>query len=424
MKKLVLMTLIVLCSQALMAQNLDEERMNRDLEVAKNILATLMKNDSEMYVDGRGLEADYMEGYGVIFTIPRHFMYFHVPPPKIKPPKVKIEGIGVEPNIVITPGDDKEAIEEQKRALEEAKEAQKEAIAARKEEIEAQQEAIAEMEAEMKEYEEEMKTEMQYWGQTVIEQNKKLEEVMITFLSDYADLIGQLKPDDKIMIKQESPYENYGFIWTSEDESVESPEFADLSMEVAKKEITNYKSGKISLEEFKNRIKIKTNEPEKKQADLEMFASIFRQYYSPKLSKTYFTEGTPTYEVLDNFGVIYKIRTYSSYVEGKMYYMPVLGEEKVDSDDRKETIEQLYPEFENGLRDFIIDYGRTIKSLKDDDMLVLKIKMTKCDECSIPSSIEVSVKMDVLKQYDQQKLSRDKALAAIEIKKNLNGSNF
>lgn len=417
MKKLVLLTLILLGCQAVIAQAIDEERMNRDLEVAKNILATLMKSDSEMYLEGRNLEADYLEGYGVIFTIPRHYMYFHMPPPKITPPKVKIEAIP-DPWVPDIAGEeDKESIQETKRDLEEAQEAQKEAM-------KAQQDAMAEVEAEMKEYEKEMKKEMEYWGQTVLAQNEKHEQVMITFLADYADLIGQLKPEDKIMINQESPHDAYGLIWTSEDETIDNQGFAGLSMEVAKKEITSYKSGKISLEAFKNRISIKTKEPEKKRADLEMFASIFKQYYSPNLSKTFFTEGTPSYEVLDNFGAIFKIRTYSSYVEGKLYYMPVLGEEKVDPDDRKETIEKLYPVFENDIKNFIIDYGRTIKSLDNDDNLILKIGMTKCEDCSIPKSIEVMVKMEVLKQYDQQKLTREKALAAIEIKKNFNSSNF
>jgi len=415
MKKLVLILAVILSCQAAIAQTIDEERMNRDLEIAKNILATLMKSDSEMYFEGRNLEADYVEGYGVIFTIPRHFVYFHLPPPKIKAPKVKIEGIGEGRAIVITGDDDEESIKEKKRSLEEAKEAEIAAIA----------ETEAEMEAEIAEYEEEMKAEMEYWGQNVLEQNKKLEQAMITFLADYADLIGQLKPEDKILINQESPHDMMnGIIWASEDETIESPGFAGLSMEVSKKDISNYKSSKISLEEFKNRIIIKTKEPEKKRADLEMFASIFKQYYNPKLSKTFFTEGTPTYEVLDNFGVIFKIRTYSSYVEGKLYTMPVMDNDKVDSEERKEIIEKLYPEFEAEIKNFVIDYGRTIRSLEDDDMLVLKIRMTRCDECSIPKSIEVTVKMSVLKQFDQQKLSRDKALAAIDIKKDFESSNF
>lgn len=407
MKKLVLLTMILLGSQALIAQSIDEEKMERDLEVAKNILATLMKTELDMHFEGRSLEADYIEGYGVIFTIPRHFVYFHIPPPKIAPPNIRFEGIKNGNTFIITSDDDEETSKEKKEALKEARE--------------AEAEAMAEMEEEMKEYEEEMQEEMASWTENVVEQNEELQQAMITFLADYADLIGQLKPEEKILINQKSPYENYNFVIAGSDAEVENAESGNISMEVTKKDISSYKGGKITLEEFRNRINIRASDPEKKRVDLEMFASIFKQYYSPKLSKTFFTEGTPSYEVLDNFGAIFKIRTYSSYMEGKQYYMPVLGEEKVNADARKETIENLYPEFEKDIKNFIIDYGRTIKSLEDDDMLVLKIRLTKCEECSIPKNLEVMVRMDVLKQFDQQKISREKALEAIELKKDFNG---
>ncbi|MBS0001396.1 MAG: hypothetical protein KFF73_20590 [Cyclobacteriaceae bacterium] len=409
MKKLVLLIWIILGCQAVIAQSIDEEKMNRDLEVTKNILATLMKSDSEMFFEGRNLVADYVEGYGVIITIPRHFMYFHIPPPKIAGPNIRIEGLGKGKAFIVTSEDDEETIKEKKQAMEEARE--------------AEEEAMAELETEVKEYEKEIEAEMENWGENVMEQHEKFEEAMITFLADYADLIGQLKPEDKILINQESPYKVYNFAWVGPGKSTEKPEISNLSMEVSKKDISAFKGGEISIEEFKNRINIRTKEPEEKRADLEMFASIFKQYYSPKLTRTYFTEGTPTYEVLDNFGAIFRIKTYSSYAEGKLFYMPVLGEGKVDSEERKSTIEKLYPEFENDIKNFVIDYGRTIRSLEDDDMLVLKISMTRCEDCSIPKSMEVMVKMDVLKQFDQQKLSREKALAAITVKKDFNGSN-
>jgi hypothetical protein len=62
--------------------------------------------------------------------------------------------------------------------------------------------------------------------------------------------------------------------------------------------------------------------------------------------------------------------------------------------------------------------------LKDDDILLLKIKMTRCEDCSIPKSIDVTVKMSILKQFDQQKISREKAISMIEVKKNNNTEAF
>ena len=254
---------------------------------------------------------------------------------------------------------------------------------------------------------------------------EKTEQVVVTFLADYADLIGQLKASDNILVKQDAPHGEYAMIWDDSDGTIESPGAQPgFSAEVSKKIVTDYKAGKISFDDFKSKVIIKRSEPDRKSPDLDMFATIFKQYYGPKMSKTFFTESSPSYEILDNYGVIFNIRTYSSYVEGKTYIMPAIGKDKVSSEDRKLKIEELYPKFENDIKSFIVDYGRTIRSLKDDDVLLLKIRMTRCEDCSIPKSIDVSVKMGTLKQFDQQKISREKAISMIEIKKNNNSANF
>jgi hypothetical protein len=238
------------------------------------------------------------------------------------------------------------------------------------------------------------------------------EDVFIIGMNDADDI--QVDADIDVDVDDEKTSGFYG----------QSRKGTTFSAEVAKKVITDYKTGKIDIDKFREEVKIKRAAPEEKRPDLDMFANIFKQYYGPKMSSTFFTESTPHYDILDNFGVIYNIRTYSSYMEGKYYYMPVMGEDKVNYEERKSAIEELYPKFESDLKSFIIDYGRTIRSLDEDDVLLLKIRMTRCEECSIPKSIDVSVKISVLKQFDQQKISREKALAAIEIKKNYESSNF
>jgi hypothetical protein len=437
-----MIAILFLISASVFAQEIDEERMNRDLEIAKNVLATLLKGESDMFYGSSSINGTYVEGYGVIFTIPKHFSMFHVRPPKpVVAPRVRVrtrnsgdEVIVYEENIKAyaekaeqLARKQEELVRKQEEFLkkqEELSDEEKDELAEAMEKMELNAEEIAEIAAEAE-------AEALEWQEVYVEDleaaMQKTEQAIITFLADYADLIGQLKPDNKIMVKQDSPFGEIMIGWTQADDVVEIGEegkTTGFSAEVSKKVISDYKSGKLSFDEFKDKVNIKRSEPERKRPDLDMFANIFRQYYGPKLSKTFFTESTPSYEVLDNFGVIYTIRTYSSYVEGRYYYMPVLGKDKVSSEERKTKIEELYPQFESDLKSFLIDYGRTIRSLGDDDMLLLKIRMTKCEECSIPKSIDVTVKMSVLKQFDQQKISREKALAAIEIKKNFDASNF
>jgi len=460
MKRLTIILLILISGSAV-AQNIDEEKMNRDLEIAKNVLATILKGDSERYWGSGSISGSYVPGYGVIFTIPKHYSMIHVRPPKaVVAPRVRIRTSGSEDATIIIEEDIKAYAEEAEKLAkkqEELAKKQEELAKQQKELSEEEKEELAEAMAEIefnaqeiaeiaKEAEEQALLWQAEYSENMEASMEKTEQAVITFLADYADLIGQLKPTDNILVKQESPFDQdiliYGFdegddVWVDANVDVDADDTdatsiypggrkkgSGFSAEVSKKVVTDYKTGKIDFDTFREKVVIKRAAPERKSADLDMFANIFKQYYSPKMSTTFFTERTPNYEILDNFGVIYAINTYSSYVDGRYYSMPVLDRKKVSSEERKEAIEELYPKFESDIKSFIIDYGRTIRSLQEDDMLLLKIKMTKCDDCTIPKTIDVSVKMNILKQFDQQKISREKALASIEIKKNFKSSNF
>ena len=70
-RKVMMMAVMVLISFGGFAQKLDEARMERDIEVAENILSTLLKQQfdkrSFFPIEVRG---NYRAGYGVTFTIP------------------------------------------------------------------------------------------------------------------------------------------------------------------------------------------------------------------------------------------------------------------------------------------------------------------------------------------------------------------
>ena len=54
------------------AQSVDEERMRRDIEVAENVLATLIKQELQQGNTFFGLDVrgSYQPGYGVTFRVP------------------------------------------------------------------------------------------------------------------------------------------------------------------------------------------------------------------------------------------------------------------------------------------------------------------------------------------------------------------
>jgi hypothetical protein len=155
--------------------------------------------------------------------------------------------------------------------------------------------------------------------------------------------------------------------------------------------------------------------------DLELLSSIFNRLYRPDLSKTYYTQETIYYERLKDYGVIYYMQVVSSSeTDYRKFNMPTIDLEDIDKETRDKKVTELYPLFEKDIKESMLDYGRTLKSLKDDEMLVFNIKLTKCEKCGIPASLELSVKNAVLKDYSSGKLTKDAATSKINSKKGPN----
>jgi len=341
------------------SQQFDNSRMDRDLEVAKNVLQTLLGQGTNQFFWGRNIEATYLEGYGVIFTLPENLSYVAFKAPRADKKWNRMSGMYTD-------------------------------------------------------------TEVFEFGEDSVfmERHKQKKEAVITFLADYSDLIGQLQPDDNIKVHSKSGNDIF-YVGVLGDDNWSIGGNEGFSAEIKRKEVNSYKEGKISRDELVNRITFTDSNSSKKYPDLELFASIVKRLYSPDLSETFFTDRTPTYEILKDFGVIFYMKTYSSYSSrDELYRMPVLARSDVNLEERNETIIKLYPDFERSLKETMIEYGRTIKSLDESGVLMFKVKLTKCDGCDIPESIDASVSKSVLTQYDQRKIGLDEAMQKIKIRKN------
>lgn len=349
-----LLLLITLIPGAAFSQNVDQERMNRDVEVAENILTTLMRQE----MTDRGgfpyipsIEGKYLAGYGVIFTIPNYVMRY-------------VKGTDGQP-IFISSGT----------------------------QVRGGNTVIR--------------------GNTVINvdslqerRKEKSIEVMKIFLADYGNLINQLKPSDKILITNRDRQ----FEFFNKSERNESTIEAKIS------DINAYKERKISRDQMMERIKI-TDEKvsDEKYTDLELLSSIFERLYRSDLSNTYYVVGRIPYDRLSDFGVIFKMKVASSSGVKDNHMITTRNIAGLTQAERDKIVKDIYPEFLAELRRNILDYGKTVSSLKDDEMLLFHVELTKCQGCNIPKAIELSVKNEVLQQYGMGKLSRDKALDQISV---------
>jgi len=373
----------------------DQGRMDRDIEVAENILSTLIKQQFEkrsffpMEVNG-----EYREGYGVTFRLPY----------ELNGPMIWNIGGAATSGVTILDGDsytysfslpsgeqaELERIigEDQRVKSETVRGTGRPRVAnSRKVNVDSIREVSAD----------------------------KIIDACKEFMTNYGDLITQLPANEKIVITNRGEGER---IWYGAFMNTSRPTY--MSLEVTKADITAYKQGKLSKDQFDKKIKVINSEIEDElQPDLELLTSIFNRLYRPDLSKTFFTEENIYYERMKDYGAIYYLQVYSSNQNdfNGRYVMPTVGLSDLDQAARDKKVKELYPQFEKDIKEDILEYGRTVKSLKPEESLIFNIKVTKCAGCGIPSSLEISVKSSVLNDYSSGKLSKDAALGKMSIKK-------
>ena len=390
----VMMALIFLCALTAGAQGkVDAGRMDRDIEVAENILSTLIKQQFEkrsffpMEINGA-----YLEGYGVTFRLPS----------EVNGPMIWNIG-GQNAGVTMLDGDsysytfsfpsgeqaelERIMSDDHRVRTENIRGTGRSRVAARVPNIDSIREVSAD----------------------------KIVNACKEFITNYGDLITQLPANEKIVITNRGE-ENR--MWYGSFLNASRPSY--MSLEVTKSDITAYKQGKLNKEQFDKKIKVINSVVEDEmQPDLELLTSIFNRLYRPDLSKTFFTEDNIYYERMKDYGVIYHMQVYSSNQGefNRRYVMPTVGLEDLDQAARDKKVKELYPQFEKDIKEDILEYGRTVKSLKPEESLIFDIRLTRCDGCGIPSSLEISVKADVLKDYSAGKLSKDSALGKFTIKK-------
>lgn len=387
MKKLLSVVMMMAVGMTV-AQN-KEERIKRDVEVAENVLSTLIRQQLEKRSSFWPMEVkgSYTAGYGVTLRIP-YDNWSYV-----------IGGMLTTPNTATAWSSDEEYTEnaitvigrDRYREDNEDQPREKEKSKVR---------LLADRDSARAAY------------------SEKLLEASKIFLADYGDLMG-IEPNEKILITTKSERGgNYNIAFPG-DADTRSPKRRIISVEAVKSDLSQYKQGKISRDQLMNKFKVLNSEvSDDMTPDLELLSTIFNRLYRSDLSKTYFMEGTPYYERMKDFGVTYFMQVYSSNEAGNQRWnMPTQNLKSLSQEERDDKVKELYPLFERDIKENMLEYGRTLNSLKDDELLIFDITLTRCKGCGIPATAELSVKAAVLKEYGMGKLSKEAALARISVKK-------
>ena len=100
--------------------------------------------------------------------------------------------------------------------------------------------------------------------------------------------------------------------------------------------------------------------------------------------------------------------------------MPSLAGEAVTLEQRNEKVQKTLPKFQKEFKENLINYARTISSIKDDEVVLFEVKMTQCNDCKdFPSELKFTVNKSVIEQYSRGSLSFDQAVGKVEVEKSL-----
>ena len=252
--------------------------------------------------------------------------------------------------------------------------------------------------------------------------NTKIINAAKVFIADYGDMLSQLAPEERIVVTNRTSHNNNQF-WVYGGQKAKR---SMLTVEATKADLISFRQGKITRDQLMAKMKvINTVTSDKSEPDMELLTSIFNRLYQADLSKTFYIEGGAYFERLTDFGTILHMQVYSSntnYVDRgdgarTLLSMPTQGLNNLTQEERDKKVKELYPVFENELKENILDYGRTLKSLNNNEQLIVDVTMTKCKGCGIPATVELAVKASVLKDFNAGKLDRSAALSKIEVKK-------
>lgn len=455
MKRVIYFLIVGLISVSvpLVAQKSTDDRMKRDIAVMETALSEMIKQEFDQrnffFMQVKG---NYVAGYGVTFTVPTS-MFTSVwstggnEVTIVDGQVINAGGGGFSysysestPEAVVTEREAQEARKAMEKASKESKNAQKERSKAERESEESRNIAEREQQEAMEARERIIHGLQSTNGVTAYAprvsrkrynndslnaiNNAKIVNAAKAFIADYGDMLSQLAPNERVIVTNRGSNENQ--FWYNGHKSTRSL----LSVEATKSDLTQFRQGNISRDQLLAKMKVvNTVTSPKVEPDMELLVSIFNRLYREDLSRTYYTQGGTYYERLTDFGAILHMQVvssigndYYSNVEGRdaRLSMPTLGLSNLTQEERDKKVKELYPLFESELKENVLDYGRTLKSLNDNEQLMVDVTLTKCKGCGIPATLELAVKASVLKDFNAGKLDKNAALSKIEVKKGPN----
>lgn len=384
---------LLLCTFAANAQQVDANRMNRDINIMESILQEMFKtqlgphggkvrmHSARAFAFGpdNDIRGTYLPDYGVIFNVPAHQSAFVV--------FQEEDGNDFTYNFQYGDGNDGEEVTEE-----------------------------------------------------------SITNRIVEFLQDYGSTLGQLSDDDRVMViyNSDTPEQRVVVFSSSDDDTVERKSIPTISVVATKANLQAYRSGDISAGEFRNRLDISSSDPNTKQMDLKVMARVFETAFEDREGKSFQVTGSVDYLKLDNFGALFSFDArYAEHgwtdlqrslrvLKGKLAETRIELRKELKAEDEKELNEErknmeqrqeeqkanvlnAYKEFLSNLKEYVVDYGRTLNSLDSDQHILVSVTLNSRFE-EIPERVDLQIQKSTLESVDEGTTNRKQAINQINVR--------
>lgn len=252
------------------------------------------------------------------------------------------------------------------------------------------------------------------------------------FLKDYGSTIGQLKNDEKVMVifgsASNSRNKFPALVVNRGQNETKKEALPVISVSAKAGDLKDYRSGKLNQKSFDSKLEIATTE-DKEYLDLKVMGTILETALKGQEEESFKLIGTIDYMLLDNFGALYSLDVrYNKFststaviwemeaMRNKRDELAVVNGERNKNEENKEEhdkkVKAAYSKLISNIKEYVVDYGRTLSSLSSDQFMLLTVDVNGRYE-NIPNRLDIQIKKSDLEQLDKGSISREQALERV-----------
>ncbi|MDN5200830.1 hypothetical protein QQ008_05645 [Fulvivirgaceae bacterium BMA10] len=255
------------------------------------------------------------------------------------------------------------------------------------------------------------------------------------FFEKYADLLTHLNDNDKILVIVDNlsagSYQVFLNRLDRRGRNVTRMEdnFQKLMAQASFKDVKDYRTNKLSKSQFESKISFSKN-VDKNEVDeeYEILAGIFDNLFKSDAELNFNFKRNSTFERLNGFGVIYYVGLQENYFAVGYSTQSQLGYTNQTraigraittqkSDAKEEKPDKSYLKLEEKLKTYMVQYGKTLRSLGNNEVLMVTANLPNCYDCSSPQKIDLILDASILRDFDQGKMPLDKAVSLIKVRR-------